>query len=542
MTSLIFGAFPDAVSTIINKHYVDDLVASFNEAEEAVRICQEIFRINRHAGFELRNFISNYREVEEIMNQQPTSPEREADSMFHRVPQGVLNRTRAPTKRKLLRIVMAEFDPFETSESEIEWDNILPMELGRKWLQWWQEINSMKQFTIPRCSSQHVANMGKVEVHMFVDASQVAFAAVGYLRALHEGNVDVSFVMGEPRTAPTKLMSIPRLELQSAVLGTRLFKLFQESHELTIERAVFWSDSPTVLQWIHSSQRKYKAFVSHSISEILTSTAPKQWRWVPTAQNTADAATRPSCPPIFDINNRWVKGPDFLMYHEQYWPTLTLQPESVVPEEITTEAILLVQPCNSVIHFSIFGSFSKLRRTAAWVLRTASLFRKQPNSEVNPSTSLSVTEIDAAENMICKLVQRECCASEISNLAAERKLSKRSSLYKLSPYVDESGVLRQSGRIDEAAYLPYQARRPILLPPEHAVSALVVKDVHERNHHQNIAVTINAIRQSVSFPLCISTLNMDGLCGKCDKVFARGDPCIVPCSGFFKEALSSCVL
>lgn len=102
MTSLIFGAvcspciaeyiknknahefreqFPDAVSTIINKHYVDDLVASLNEPEEAIRICKEIVKINRHAGFELRNFISNCREVEEIMNQQSTSPAREAVSM-----------------------------------------------------------------------------------------------------------------------------------------------------------------------------------------------------------------------------------------------------------------------------------------------------------------------------------------------------------------------------------------------------------------------------------------------------------------------------
>ncbi|XP_036320427.1 uncharacterized protein LOC118734936 [Rhagoletis pomonella] len=338
--------------------------------------------------------------------------------------------------------------------------------------------------------------MGKVEVHIFVDASHVAFFAVGYLRILHEGNIDVSFVMGTTRTAPTKLMSIPRLELQSAVLGTRLFKLIQESHEFTIERAVFWSDSQTVLQWIHSSQRKYKAFVGHRISEILTSTAPEQWRWVPTAQNTADAAMRPLCPPKFDINNRWVKGPDLLKYHEQYWPTLTLKPEGVLPEEIKTEAILLVQPRNSVIDFSRFGSFSKLRRTTAWVMRAANLFRKQPNSEVNPSTSLSVTEIEAAENMICKLVQRECYESEISNLPAARKLSRRSSLYKLSPYVDESGVLRLSGRIDETVYLPYQTRRPILLPPEHAVSVLVVKEVHERSHHQNLAVTINATRQS----------------------------------------------
>ncbi|XP_036345954.1 uncharacterized protein LOC118755212 [Rhagoletis pomonella] len=477
MTSLIFGAvcspciaeyiknknakefraqFPDAVSTIINKHYVDDLVASFNEPEEAVRICQEIVKINRHAGFELRNFISNCREVEETMNQQSTSPAREAVSMerngiadkvlglhwntkedtfgfhtqFHRVPQEVLNRVRAPAKRELLRIVMAVFDPFgmlsnfliitklliqETWKSEIEWDDILPKELGRKWSQWWQEFDSVRQFTIPRCYSPYVASIGKVEVHMFVDASQVAFAAVGYLRVLHEGNVDVSFVMGKSRTAPTKLMSIPRLELQSAVLGTRLFKLIQESHEFTIERAVFWSDSQTVLQWIHSSQRKYKAFVGHRISEILTSTAPEQWRWVPTGENAADAATRPSCPPKFDTNNRWVKGPDFLKYHEQYWPALTLQPEYVLPEEIKTEAILLVQPHNSVIDFSRFGSFLKLRRTTAWVMRAVNLFRKQPRSEVNSSTSLNVTEIEAAENMICKLVQLECYANEISD-------------------------------------------------------------------------------------------------------------------------------
>ncbi|XP_036344587.1 uncharacterized protein LOC118753817 [Rhagoletis pomonella] len=133
-------------------------------------------------------------------------------------------------------------------------------------------------------------------------------------------------------------------------------------------------------------------------------------------------------------------------------------------------------------------------------MRATILFRKQSNSTTPMSQSLTASEIKKAEHMVCELVQRECFSSEIAGLSVGGKIAKRSSLYKLSPYLDQSGLLRLSGRIDEATYLPMQARRPILMPAKHIVSTLIVQHFHKINHHQNSAITINAIRQQFWIP------------------------------------------
>jgi len=87
-------------------------------------------------------------------------------------------------------------------------------------------------------------------------------------------------------------MSIPRLELQAAVIGTRLMDTVRLEHSMAINDIVLWSDSKTVLRWIGSTHRRYKQFVGNRVADILESTKVSQWRWVPTADNAADDATR----------------------------------------------------------------------------------------------------------------------------------------------------------------------------------------------------------------------------------------------------------
>jgi len=53
------------------------------------------------------------------------------------------------------------------------------------------------------------------------DASEQAFAAVAYWRITSQDKTEVAFAMEKSRVAPLKPMSIPRLELQAAVMGTR---------------------------------------------------------------------------------------------------------------------------------------------------------------------------------------------------------------------------------------------------------------------------------------------------------------------------------
>ena len=83
-------------------------------------------------------------------------------------------------------------------------------------------------------------------------------------------------------------MSIPRLELQGGVLGTRLASSIKSSQTIQIEKQFFWTDSQDVMAWVNSEARKYKQFVALRIAEILDTSNPNEWRWLPSEHNVAD--------------------------------------------------------------------------------------------------------------------------------------------------------------------------------------------------------------------------------------------------------------
>ncbi|XP_037809130.1 uncharacterized protein LOC119601935 [Lucilia sericata] len=107
-----------------------------------------------------------------------------------------------------------------------------------------------------------------------------------------DGEIGVSFISAKSKCAPLKCMTIPRLELQAAVLGTRLIDTIMKEHDLNVSRRICWSDSTTVISWISSESLRYKPFVAHRITEILDSTRPTDFRWLPTNLNVADDITR----------------------------------------------------------------------------------------------------------------------------------------------------------------------------------------------------------------------------------------------------------
>ncbi|KAL7724625.1 hypothetical protein ACLKA6_013859 [Drosophila palustris] len=253
-----------------------------------------------------------------------------------------------------------------------------------------------------------------------VDASQVAFAAAAYLRITNGQESDIVFIMGKTRLAPKKLLSIPRLELQAAVLGVRLATLIHEHHHLTLTQTTFWSDSMTVLQWINSTSRRFKPFVGHRVAEIISTTLPDQWRWVPTEQNTADAATRPENMPKIDHHSKWLSGPTFLKKAPDEWPKTVMSTTTErLEEEICSHPFLKCQVSVQFIDFTNFSSFSKLKGTMAWVLRAKNSWLKRIINKQTGLTSdtLTVDELHEAEKWICRMVQEEAYAEEIAALS-----------------------------------------------------------------------------------------------------------------------------
>ena len=106
---------------------------------------------------------------------------------------------------------------------------------------------------------------------MFGDSSQDIFSAVAFLRArvtTPTGKVktELVFVLGKARVAPMEVMTVPKLELQAALLAARLKNEIIQALTVTVNQVFMWTDSTTVLQWINFNE-KQQIFVANRFCE-----------------------------------------------------------------------------------------------------------------------------------------------------------------------------------------------------------------------------------------------------------------------------------
>ena len=105
-----------------------------------------------------------------------------------------------------------------------------------------------------------------------------------YLREFNkDGVVSLSLLFRWSKMAPSHMMSIPRLVLCSEIPVTQGKMMNRTELDIEIDEEIYYSDSKVVLGYIQNESR---GFYVHN------ATAPSQGRYINTARNPADLATR----------------------------------------------------------------------------------------------------------------------------------------------------------------------------------------------------------------------------------------------------------
>lgn len=103
-----------------------------------------------------------------------------------------------------------------------------------------------------------------------------------------------------------------------------------------------------------------------------------------------------------------------------------------------------------------------------------------------------------AENVLIRQAQSQSYNNEIEALHNNRGIAKSSCLLKSSPYLDEIRILRSRGRIDYAPDTLQNIKRPIIMPPKHPITRLIIYHYHCLFNHRNHEIVINELRQKFS--------------------------------------------
>ena len=130
---------------------------------------------------------------------------------------------------------------------------------------------------IPRCyTHRDQQDTVSYQLHGFCDSSLSGYAAVVYLRTTSGASIQTAFVVSKTRVAPLSQPTVPRLQLLSALILSRLITTVEEALKplVAIEKIYCWTDSTTALHWIIGTNKEWKMFVENRVKEIRSCVPP----------------------------------------------------------------------------------------------------------------------------------------------------------------------------------------------------------------------------------------------------------------------------
>ena len=213
----------------------------------------------------------------------------------------------ALTRRLMLKFVAATFDPsglispwivkgkllFQKATLQaLDWDEEIPCDLKDDWMQWLADLRC-HSLCFPRALIVEKHNDAYYEYHVFCDASMSAYGACVYLRCVNSfGHVSSNLVIAKGHVAPTKQLTIPRLELQAALKAVQLAALVKRAMALSSVPTFFWTDSMIVLGYIKNQSRRFRTFVANRVGVIRSLSSADDWHHVSSEENPADLITK----------------------------------------------------------------------------------------------------------------------------------------------------------------------------------------------------------------------------------------------------------
>nr|CAH7725344.1 unnamed protein product [Callosobruchus chinensis] len=512
--------FPQASNAIAHSFYVDDLLHGSDDRAELTATCSDIANILRQAGFILRKWVSNDPDI--VQNISHNDSDTELLKLGSNENSKTLGIFWAPkpdtlsfkisadsfqgrsTERSILSGVSQIYDPLgllsaciisikillQTLWSEkVNWDESVAIDLHTKWVRWRREILCLNKLEIPR----HVRWRGTIssQLHCFCDASQDAYATCIYIRSTNqEGTAMVRLLCAKSKVSPLKTLTIPRLELQGALLMSKLATKVRQSLQLNFDEVYYWTDSTIVLGWLHTSSSLLKTFVSNRVSEIQSLTDVSSWKHVSSGDNPADLASRGINPSNLLECDLWWKGPKWLQHTPESWPSnKDVHPERL-PETKTFSLVSRNLNVEGTINFDRFSNYMRLVRSIAYCFR----FHRNCKKFEAKFDCLSREELHAATSAVVKLIQRQHFQQDYVALSSGISLHRKSSLLCLNPFIDNDGVIRVGGRLSNSAY-SYDKRHPMLLPKAHRFVDLLFKHEHNRLLHAGPTQLLSSVRE-----------------------------------------------
>ena len=486
---------PIGYKLIMQQRYVDDILSSLSTIEEAKQALKEVQEILNRCKMILHKVLSNSEEILETIDQEKRLkqwkkgtelPSTKVLGMIWNPNTDMMNIAspkveQVPTTKRMCLVTSAKlYDPQgmlapflvlirlllqRLWATGLKWDDPLPPEYQKEAQKWFNQLGMLEDVKFPR----KIVKGTPETLHVFADSSDYAYGIAVYLQT----NEDSGLVLAKSRVHTLKPKSIPRKELQAALLASKVIPTLKEVFpDIPI---ILWTDSQNVLAWIQSDSRQFKPYINNRVSAILENTLPEQWRWVDTSNNPADISSRGMQLSELKECQLWWRGPSFLWNKEVAWPPLKkyLKTEEELKKNIIKEIFVNHIKPQWLPDTDQYETLNDL------IMATVREAKKLNNED----TDITLKDRNNALQSLIKDAQRERFEQEIQALEHDKPVPARSKIVKLSPYLDSDKILRCWTRLQAAPNIPESAARPILLPKDHPLTTKIIQHEHEKTKH-----------------------------------------------------------
>lgn len=519
---------PEVSKAIRDSFYVDDFIHGDSDASKLIDICEKTSDVLISGGFPLRKWIFNFEHTFATGAECEFKELSLGENMHHKtLGIGWLNKQdqlcyhtkgidehETITKRIILSSASQIFDPLGLLSPvimnakaliqklwllKLDWDELVPNDIAQTWNRFIRDLGFLKDIRITRHVMCYIPI--RKELHIFTDASQIAYGACAYIRTIdNETAVTVRLLCSKGKVASIKPVTIPRLELCGALVGARLYLKIITSLRSQFDSITFWTDSTIVLGWLRMPPNLLKTFVQNRIAEIHELTKDTLWHHVSGKENPADLVSRGHSLEGLHNCSLWWEGPRFL--HDPQFKCTDMKPDPILdnahlPEIKTCEDQILlahnVDDGNMLFPFSRFSRFSRLRRACAYVLR---FIHNARNKKDRFMGALSSEELRKAERMLAKLSQLESFPDVHECLRGGGTLKTRHNLLKLNPFMDDQQLIRVGGRIKNSPEFNFDKKHPILISSKHHFTLLLFQHEHKQLMHAGPQLVLFHIRET----------------------------------------------
>lgn len=514
--------FPEAAKRVKTDFYVDDCMSGSHSVESAIQLQQELDGLFKSGNFTLQKWASNEpKNLEKIPQENRAIKSKDlmnesiktlglvwtpsTDELSFTINMSSLHAIEAITKRQLLSDASKIFDPCgflspiiikakiamqEVWKSGTDWDAAVPKQIQSEWNLYKSKLPLIEKIKLKRWFNTEIDST--VSLHGFCDSSERAMACVIYLVQKSKNQVTSTIICSKTKVAPIASQTIPRLELNSAVLLAKLMDRTARNLKISENFIHLWTDSSIVLTWLQSHASRWLPYVAARVREIHELFDATHWQH----ENPADIASRGVLASELVNNHLWFFGPSWLLKNKSEWPKLEIISPSIDKLEVKRDIFInLIQEKPCIIESEIltqFNTFDSLLRITARVFRFINQCRRK---EILKYTKLliKVDELNRAEEFWVKYVQHLHFKKEINCVKMNQYVGDKSKLKALNPQLNKKEILILHGRLQYTDFSPLR-KFPILLPANSHLSKLVIEKAHTRSIHGIIHLTLATLR------------------------------------------------